>query len=102
MVLFFLLRNKPVGNSNVTPTAAPTGSVNDDKDVTKEPTATAEPTITEAPTSTATPEPMLAPDKMMVEIRKSGQKVFSVYIDKITNKCYSKNRLGNPKRFALN
>ncbi len=66
VLLYFVLRdNGPVNVGDVTPTVAPTESVNDDKEVTKEPTATVDPTATDAPTPTeeaGTPVPTVTPE----------------------------------------
>ena len=56
IVLFFVLRkDEPVNVGDVTPTVAPTESVKEDIEVTKEPTAA--PTATEAPAVTEEPKP---------------------------------------------
>ncbi len=56
IVLFFVLRkDEPVNVGDVTPTVAPTESVKEDIDATKEPTAA--PTATEAPAVTEEPKP---------------------------------------------
>lgn len=66
VLLYFVLRdNGPVNVGDVTPTVVPTESVNNDKEVTKEPTATAEPVATDAPTPTeeaGTPVPTVTPE----------------------------------------